>query len=182
MHILHITFTCSNLGSSESYLNHELVGNYSKMYSHLHQVYEFLEGRGNLYDLEINYNKQLYNIATGAVVPRSTAEKLLSFYDYGKEKYIEFRTNRFVQKETSLSSTIKKMHMPNFLIHLKNKEKTKIKSVKCSTKQLSASHKSMKWLVLRGIPIAEILQYDLFLTNILFDEDYTFKPDKGHFS
>ena len=145
MHILHITLTCSNLGSPESYLNHELVGNYSKMYdSHLHQVHEFLESRGNLYDLEINYNKQLYNIATGAVVPRSTAEKLLSFYDYGKEKYIEFRTNRFVQKETSLSSTIKKIHMPNFLIHLKNKEKTKIKSVKFSTKQLSASHKSFE--------------------------------------
>ena len=31
----------------------------------------------------------------------------------------------------------------------------------------------------RDIPIAEILQYDLFPTNILFDEDYTFKPYKA---
>ena len=31
----------------------------------------------------------------------------------------------------------------------------------------------------RGIPIAEILQYDLSPTNILFHEDYTFKPDKA---
>ena len=74
------TLTCSNLGSRESYLHHELVGNYSKIYnSHLLQAYEFLESRGNPYDLEINYNSQLYNIATGAVVPRSTAEKLLCF-------------------------------------------------------------------------------------------------------
>ena len=101
------TLTCSNLESCESYLHHELVGNYSKIYnSHLHQVHEFLESRGNPYDLEINYNRQLYNITTGAVVPRSTAVKLFCFYDYEKEKFIEFRTNRFVQKDTSFSSTI----------------------------------------------------------------------------
>ena len=109
------TLTCSNLGSRESYLHHELVGNYSEIYnSHLHQVYEFLESRGNPYGLEINYNRQDYNITTGVVVPRSAAEKLFCLYDYGKEKYIEFKTNCFVQKETSLSSTIKKIHMRNF--------------------------------------------------------------------
>ena len=31
----------------------------------------------------------------------------------------------------------------------------------------------------RGIPIAEILQYDISPTNILFHEDYTFKPNKA---
>ena len=69
--------------------------------------------------------------------------------------------------------------MPNFLTHLKNKEKTKTKSSKFSTKQLSASHKSFEVAHSRGILIAEILQYDLFPTNILFDEDYTFKLDKA---
>ena len=161
------TLTCSNLGSHESYLHHELIGNYSKIYSsHLRHVYKFLESRGNPYDL-------------GTVVPRSTAEKLLCFFDYGKEKYIEFRTDRFVRKETGLSSSIKKIHMPNFLTRLKNKEKTRTKSAMFSTKQLSASHKSFEGARSRGIPIAEILQYDLFPTNILFDEDYTFKSDKA---
>ena len=69
--------------------------------------------------------------------------------------------------------------MLNFLTHLKNKEKTKTNSAKLSTKQLSESHKSFKVAGSRGIPIAEILQYNLFPTNILFDEDYTFKPDKA---
>ena len=80
--------------------------------------------------------------------------------------------------------------MPSFLTHLKNKEKTKTKSATFSTKasklssklfstKLSASHKSPEVAYNRGIPIAEILQYDLFPTNILFDEDYTFKPDKA---
>ena len=59
--------------------------------------------------------------------------------------------------------------MPNFLTHLKKKEKLKTKS---------ASHKSFQVARSRGIPIVEILQYDLFPTDILFDEDYTFKPDK----
>ena len=113
-------------------------------------------------------------IATGAVVPWFSAEKLLCFYDYGKERYFEFWTNRFVQKDTSLSSTIKKIHITNFLTHLK-KEKTKTESANLSTKQLSASYKSWG----RDIPIAEILQNGLFPTNILFDEDYTFKPDKA---
>ena len=77
--------------------------------------------------------------------------------------------------------------MPSFLTHLKNKEKTKTKSATFSTKasklssklfstKLSASHKSLEVARNRGIPIAEILQYDLFPTNILFNEDYTFKP------
>ena len=40
------TLTYSNLGSRGSYVHHELVGNYSKIYSsHLHQVHEFLESR-----------------------------------------------------------------------------------------------------------------------------------------
>ena len=69
--------------------------------------------------------------------------------------------------------------MPNFLTLLKDKEKTKTKSAKFSTKQLSASYKSFEVACSRGIPIAEILQYDLFPTNILFDEDYIFKPDKA---
>ena len=93
------------------------------------RAHEFLESRGNPYDLEINFSRQLYNTARGAVVPSSTAEKLLCFYDYGIEKCIDFMINCLVQKETSLSSTIKKIHMPNFLTHLKNKEKTKTKSV-----------------------------------------------------
>ena len=69
--------------------------------------------------------------------------------------------------------------MPNFLTHFKNKDKTKTNSAKFSTKQLSASHKSFEVARSRGIPIAEILQYDLFPTNTLFDKDYTFKPDKA---
>ena len=112
------------------------------------------------------------------MVPHSTVEKILSFYDYQKKNYIEFKTKRLVQKDTSLSSIIKKIHMPNFLTHLRNKEKTKTKSTKLSTKQLSTSHKSFKVARSRSIPIAEILRYNLFPTNILFDKDYTFKRDK----
>ena len=56
--------------------------------------------------------------------------------------------------------------MPNFLTLLKRKEKTKTKSAKFSNKQLSASHKSFEVARSRGIPIAKILQYDLFPTNI----------------
>ena len=99
------------------------------LHSNLHQAHGFLESRGNPYDLEINFRRQLYNIATGAVVPPSTAGKLLCFYDYGIENCIDFVINCLVQKETSLSSIIKKIHMPNTLTHLKNNEKIKTKSL-----------------------------------------------------
>ena len=68
--------------------------------------------------------------------------------------------------------------MPNFLIYLKNREKAKTKSAKLSTKQLSALHKLFEVARGHGILIAKIFQYDPFPTNILFDENYTFKPDK----
>ena len=73
---------------------------------------------------------------------------LLCFYDYGKEKHIEFRTNRFIQKDISFSSTIKKIQLTNFSTHLK--------------KQLSASQKSRD----QDIPIALILQYDIYFQQI----------------
>ena len=99
-------------------------------------------------------------------MPCSIAEKLLCFNDYGKEKN-QIKTNRFVQQYTSLSSTTKKIHMPNFLIHLKNKKKTKTKPVKLSTKQLPAQHKSFEVFRSPAIPIVETLHYDLFPTNFI---------------
>ena len=113
------------------------------------------------------------------MVLRSTAEKLLCFYDYGTEKYIKFRRNHFDKKDASLSSTIKKIPMPKFLPYLKNKEKTKTKSAKLSSKQLSASNKSFEVARSRSIPIAEILRYNLFPSNILFDQGYILKLDKA---
>ena len=110
----------------------------------------------------MNYNRQLYYVATGAEVPRSTAENLLCFYDYGKQKYIEFKTNRFVQKDTSFSSTTKKIYIPNLLTQ--EHVKTKTKSAKLSPKHLSAPHKSFQMARSCSIPIAEILHYNLFPT------------------
>ena len=82
------------------------------------------------------------------------------------------------QNTCSLSSTVKKIHMPNFLTHLKKRRKPKTKSPDLSTKQLLTSHKSFEVTHSCCIPIAEILQYSLSPTNILFDEDYTFKSAK----
>ena len=94
----------------------------------------------------------------------SSGTMLLCFYDYGKEKHIEFRTNRFIQKNISLSSTIKTIQMTNLSTHLKNKERAKTNSAKLSTKQLSASQKSRG----QGIPIALILQYDIYFQQIFY--------------
>ena len=144
------TLTFCNLGSGQSYLHHELVRNYSKIYNTLPpQVHEFLESRGNPYGLEITYNRQIYNIATGAEVPHSTEKKLICFYDKRKKKYVEFRTNRFVQNNASLSSTIKKIHMPNFLTLSKNKEKTKTKSAKFSLHNYHHLINHLRWLTVQ---------------------------------
>ena len=52
--------------------------------------------------------------------------------------------------------------MPDFLTHLNNKEKIITKSAKFSIKQLPASIKSFEVARSRDIPIAEILQYNIF--------------------
>ena len=112
--------SCSNLGSRDSCLHHELLGSYSKICnSHLHQIYEFLESRSNPNDLGINHNRHLYNTAIEIVVPRSTAEKLPCFNDYGEKDTLNLEQIALPKKiqDTSLTSTIKKIHMPNILTH-----------------------------------------------------------------
>ena len=66
-----------------------------------------------------------------------------------------------------------------FKAQLKNKDKRKTKWSNFSTKQLLLLRKSFEVARNCGIPKNEILQYDLFLTNLVFDDDYTLKLDKA---
>ena len=91
------TLNFCNLGPGQSHLHHELVGNYSKIYSTLSpHVHEVLENRGNPYGLETTYNRQIYNIATGAEVPRSTEKELICFNS----------------EQIALSKTVQASHQP----------------------------------------------------------------------
>ena len=107
------SLTNSNLGSSEVLVHHELAGNFSKIYNeHVYSVLQFLESRGNPYTTSCNTN--LFNFVTDAVILRSTAERLVSLYDHGKQAYIQFRTDRFIQRTSDLSLPIKKACLPSF--------------------------------------------------------------------
>ena len=94
-----------------------------------------------------------------------------------RKRHIEFRTNRFAQKDTRYKPHVnhqKDSHAKHF-DPLKEERQNKISYAK----QLRALHKSFE--VARSLEslIAETLQYNLFPTNISFDEDYTCKPDKA---
>ena len=116
---------------------------------------------------------------TGAVVPSPVANRLLNFYEHGEEQYNKFSYDRFVTKTVSLSATIKKVKLPNFAsANTNNSTKKAVKSAEITVKDVSAAHKSYEIARGRGIPIAEILEYDLFRTNALFNGDFTTKPDK----
>ena len=87
--------------------------------------------------------------------------------------YVQFRTERFVDRTVNLAATIKK----NKICYVFYGKKQLKKSSELSLKDFSASHINFEIARSRGMPISEILQYNIFEANSLFDDrGYTQKP------
>ena len=122
----------------------------------------------------VSSETKLYNFSTGQIVSDHISQRILCFYDGGKGKYIEYRQERYIERGSKVSDTIKKVNCPNFLSSA-TKVKIKQQNPKARFKEMSESQKLMDTARSRGIQLKEILKYDLTTENCLFDGDYTAK-------
>ena len=115
--ILAISNCYSNLTKSNTRtgpdIHHELSGNISKeITDHTLNTVEFILARGNPY--QTTATTALHNFTSAQKVPKESAEKILNFFEDGKQRYEKFRNERLVEKSKNLSHTITKRNLPKF--------------------------------------------------------------------
>ena len=80
-------------------------------------------------------------------------------------------------KSCCLSDPIKKINLEQFSPN--EKEKVPRQSSDTCVRDLSDLQRNVDIARGRGISLAQVMEHDLLSTNILFDGDYTSKPDKS---
>ena len=120
---------------------------------------------------------QLRNIISRVQSPASEAatQQLTEFDKNSVESYLSFRKERFVEKSRRLSDSIKKINLQQFSPD--EKEKVPWQSSDIHVKDLSNVKRSVDVARGRGLSLGQVMEHDLLSTNILFDGDYTSKPD-----
>ena len=166
-------------GAIEDYrhvLYHHLKGSYSSQINiSIVRVAEFLEKRGNPFRPAAI--APLHNLSTGEMVPQEVTDRFIGFSSHGKNEYENFRRERFIDKYKNLSDTIHKVNLPIFS-SVEPKTKTISQNIRSLTK-LEKAQKHYGIARSRGIPIKNILHFDLTMQSCLFtDADLTEKPNK----
>ena len=156
----------STLGVS---LNHELDGNYARVTN----ITNFLIARGKPYLPESQ--PQLRNIISSVRASEAATQQLTEFYKNSVELYLSFRNEGFVEKSSRLSDPIKKINLQKFLPD--ETEKVPRQSSDIRVKDLSDLERNVDVARGRGISLAQVMEHDLLSTNMLFDGDYTSKPN-----
>ena len=143
----HSNLTKSNTRTGPD-IHHELSGNISKEISdHTLSTVEFILARGNPY--QTTATAALQNFTSVQKVPKESAEKVLNFFEDGKQRYEKFRNERLVEKSKNLSHTITKRNLPKFEEKQK-KPKTVKQIARFVTKKL-VQHKNRLILLRREV-------------------------------
>ena len=171
------SITIHGLGFQETELHHELKRSLTKVLSDsVDKVFNFLLEKNNPY--EVKETTKLHHFSTGHIVFDEHAKRLLSFFDHGQANYIEFRKERHINKTKILSDRITKNQLPLFQSNRKDANKAVPNKEKLLLKTQGMIQKELDIARSRHISMKHILNFNLSETSILFDGDFTSKPDK----
>ena len=110
-------------------LHHEFSGNLNlELNLRVIKVVDYINNKTNPFTL--SSETKLYNFSAGQIVSDHISERILCFYDGAKGKYIEYRQERYIERDSKISYTIKKVNYPNFL-----SSATKVKMLKLDLKK-----------------------------------------------
>ena len=155
-------------------LHHELVGGISKEIGEsITKATDFNVERGNPFELVAP--TKLHNISSGQVVSTDSSKRLLGYFEDGKRRYNLFREERYIKKSKRFSDKISRVGLPRFD---SKGQKQKMDS-KPIIKKVANAQKQIDVARARGFTMKEILSFDHLISNILFDEDLTTKPNKS---
>ena len=120
----------------------------------------------------------LHYFITKEIPSEKVAEQYLNFFENGKENYLLFRKDRFIENTNKLSDIINQVKLP-FFIATKTKKVTSGKAQSADLlEEVSNGQRITDIVRSRGFWIKELLKYDHLSCNPLFDGDDTTKHDK----
>ena len=107
----------------------------------------------------------------------AATQQLTEVYKNSVESYLSFRNEQFVEKSSRLSDPINKINLQQFSPDAKEEVPQQFSDIR--VKDLSDLQRNVDVARERerGISLAQVMEHDLLTTNILFDGDYTSKPD-----
>ena len=105
----------------------------------------------------------------------AATQQLTEVYKNIVESYLLFRNEQFVEKSSRLLDPINKINLQQFSPDAKEEVPQQFSDIR--VKDLSDLQRNVDVARERGISLAQVMEHDLLTTNILFDGDYTSKPD-----
>ena len=134
----HKDITGSLLANSEADLPHrELTTRSVAEYNEaVNKVITFVKEKGNSYITSAN--TKLHHFTPDQLVPISSSDKLINYFDQGQAEYESFKRERFITKEKKLGDAIKRVKLPSFLSKIKRQKDNKVSvtKVKKATEKL----------------------------------------------
>ena len=172
---LHSSYSSVFDSSFEGFQHHESSKAFTeRLENQVQSVIRFIETKGS--PLSGSAPKTLHNFVSKEIMPEVVRTDLLNASDTGKERYIEHRSNKFVQKTERISATIHKMNLSN--MSSANKPVPE-KTTKQVVKEISLNERKLEIARDRGVTSDILLVYDLIDSKLLYDGNHLTKPAKS---
>ena len=140
---------------------------------HIHAITKFIEEKGS--PLAACSFRTLHNFVTKEMMPEDIWIDMLNAVEKGKEKYLAFRRERFIEKSACISSTIHRTNLkPMKSIRTKPQKtiKTRLKAMNIAEKKIAREC---------GLETENLLKYDVVPSHLFDDEGIMTKPTKASF-
>ena len=124
-------------------------------------------------------DRRLHNILTQDVMTPEITKDLLEALDIGRKKYIAFRHERLVLKNTEIRETIHRSNLKTFK-SIQHKNKATSSGKKSKTKDSSYAQRQVDIALSRGHQMKDILPYDITPPSKLFDDTGHMKKAAKH--
>lgn len=149
----------------ETYSHHESSQATTKRKEgHIQEMMRFIEEKGS--PLSLDASKTLQNFVTKEVMSDDIKTDMLNAFSKGKEKYLNFRKERFVTKTERISSTIHRTNLKT----MKTLRKKPQKTTKTTVKEMNIAERNIEIARERGLTTDDLLKYDVVPSPVLFDD------------
>lgn len=161
--------------TQESCSHHESsLSSTTKKERHIQAMMAFIEEKGS--PLSPEAPATLHNFVTKEIMDKDIRHDMLNAYEKGKEKYLEFRHQRFEQKSTRLSDRIHRTNLKT-MQSIRQKPQQTTKTV---VREMIIMEKTVEIARDRGFTTEDLLKYDVASSPLLFNTDGSMtKPSKS---
>ena len=133
--------------------------------SQLKKMIEFIDEKGSPF--AEGSHPTLQNLVTKEIMSDAIRDDLLNVFEKGKDKYMQFRNDIFVNKSNRHSNTIHRLNLKT----MKSNHVKIQKTAKAKVKEVNILDRSIDVARERGLTPKDLLRYDVAPSPVLFDEN-----------